>query len=130
MTKQNDGVDNVLHDAAQANDVERVAELIAGGADVDARGPQGFTPLHLAAQQYALDAARALLDAEATVDARNVHGNTPLFVAVFNSAGRGGMIQLLRERGADPDVENDHAQTPRGLAILIGNYDVKQFFDD
>jgi len=129
MTKPDDGVEHALHDAAQADDVERVAELVAAGADVDAPGPQGFTPLHLAAQQYALDAARALLDAGATVDARNQHGNTPLGVAVFNSAGRGEMIHLLRDHGADPDAENSHAQTPRGLADLIGNYDVKQFFD-
>ncbi len=119
-----------LHDAAQVNDVERVTELIAAGADVNAPGSQGFTPLHFAAQEPAVDAARLLLDAGATVDARDIHGNTPLFVAVYNSAGRGELIQLLREHGADPDVENNHAQTPRGLAGLIGNYDVKQFFGD
>ncbi len=130
MTKPNNGVDDVLHDAAHANDERRVAELIAGGADVDARPEQGFTPLHLAAQQYAVDAARVLLDAGATVDARNEHGNTPLGVAVFNSAGRGETIELLRRHGADADGENNHAQTPRGPAHLIGNYDVKQFFDD
>lgn len=130
MKKHNEGVDRALHDAALANDVKRVGELIAAGADVDAPGSQGFTPLHLAAQQYAVDAARALLDAGATVDARNVHGNTPLFVATFNSLGRGEMIELLRQHGAHPDTENNYAQTPRGLAHLIGNYDVKQFFED
>jgi uncharacterized protein len=38
------------------------------------------------------------------------------------------MIEQLLSRGADPDVVNRHGQTPRGLAELIGNYDVAQFF--
>jgi ankyrin repeat protein len=60
----------------------------------------------------------------------NEHGNTPLFVAVFNSRGRGDLIRLLRASGADPRKENVHGQTPLGLARLIGNYDVAQFFSD
>ena len=51
------------------------------------------------------------------MDARNVHGNTPLFVAAFNSAGRGEMIELLREHGADADAANKHEQTPLIRAI-------------
>jgi ankyrin repeat protein len=130
MTKQNEGVDLALHEAVMANGVDRVAELIAAAADVDARSSQGYTPLHFAAQEYAVDAARLLVDAAATVDARDEDGNTPLFVAVYNSAGRGEMIKLLLEHGADPDAVNNYGQTPQKLAHLIGSYDVKQFFDD
>lgn len=54
--------------------------------------------------------------------------NTPLFVAVFNSRSRPGMIDLLRSRGADPLHENLSGQTPMGLAGLIGNYVVAQYF--
>jgi ankyrin repeat protein len=60
----------------------------------------------------------------------NEHGNTPLFIAAFNSRGRGEIIELLRSHGADPDLVNEHGQTPRGLAVLIDNYDVEQFFRD
>jgi ankyrin repeat protein len=35
---------------------------------------------------------------------------------------------LLDAGGADRDLVNAHGQTPRGLAHLIGNYDVKQFY--
>jgi uncharacterized protein len=38
------------------------------------------------------------------------------------------MIQLLRESGADPHLENRHGVTPVQLARTIGNYDVAQFF--
>ena len=60
----------------------------------------------------------------------NVFGNSALFIAVFNSLGRGDMIALLRERGADPRLANNSGQTPVGLARLIANYDVARFFAD
>jgi ankyrin repeat protein len=85
---------------------------------------------HLAAQQGNVEVAEVLLEAGAIVDAVNKYGNTPLFVAVFNSKGRGDVIQLLRQYGANPRRVNGSGQTPVGLARLIANYDVKQFFED
>lgn len=119
-----------LHYAALKDDAEKAARLIATGESPDAADRQGFTPLHLAAQQYAVAAARTLVDAGATIDAVNAFGNTPLFVAVFNSNGRGELIDLLRSHGADPHHANVSGQTPVGLARLIGNYDVVQYFPD
>ena len=71
-----------------------------------------------------------MLRAGASVDLRNAFGNTPLFVAVFNSNGRGEFIQLLRSYGADPLHTNTSGRTPVGLARLIANPDVAQFFLD
>jgi ankyrin repeat protein len=105
-------------------------ELLAAGADADSPDRLGFRPLHLAAQEGSLEAARALVEHGATVDAVNSYGNTPLFTAVFNSKGRGELIQLLRSHGADPTARNTSGQSPLGLARLIGNYDVAQFFAD
>ena len=64
------------------------------------------------------------------MDAVNSNGNTPLFTAVFNSRGRGELIKLLRHHGADPWHPNNTSQTPIGLARLIANYNVAQFFAD
>lgn len=119
-----------LHYAALENDAVKVVELLGNGADPDVADLQGFRPLHLAAQQGSLEAARALLDGGATVDVANSFGNTPLSVAVFNSRGRGELIELLRSRGADPLHLNDSQQSPAGLARLIGNFDVARFFVD
>jgi len=119
-----------LHYAALAGDVVSVRRELAGGADANVADVQGFTPLHLAAQAHALDAARELIAAGADVNAANLWGNGPLFVAVFNSQGRGEMIELLRARGADPLARNKAGQTPVGLARLIDNYDVAPFFTD
>ncbi|MGM7774471.1 ankyrin repeat domain-containing protein [Arthrobacter sp. KNU-44] len=119
-----------LHYAALINDAVEVTRLIAAGESPDSSDRQGFTPLHLASQEYALAAAAALLSGGAMVDPMNSYSNTPLFVAVFNSRGRPGMIDLLRSRGADPLHANMTGQTPVGLARLIGNYDVAQYFQD
>jgi hypothetical protein len=50
--------------------------------------------------------------------------------AVFESRGRGDVIELLRANGADPRKGNAHGQTPVGLARLIANFDVARFFAD
>jgi ankyrin repeat protein len=71
-----------------------------------------------------------LLDAGAPVNARDANGNTPLSDAVFRSRGRGDVIKLLRDRGADPTLKNNHGVSPLSLAHTIANYDVRQFFAD
>lgn len=129
-----DGVDaqgrTPLHYAALADDTAAIRALLSQGADPDVADQRGFTALHLAAQQGAISAAQALIAAGAQVDAVNRDGNTPLFTAVFNSRGRGDLIKLLRHHGADPWHPNGTGQTPIGLAHLIANYDVAQFFAD
>ncbi|TMK19285.1 MAG: ankyrin repeat domain-containing protein [Actinobacteria bacterium] len=119
-----------LHQAALMNDVDAARDRLAAGDDPGAADPAGFTPLHCAAQEGSLDAARLLLDAGANVDAVDALGNTPLWVAVFNSRGEGDAITLLRRYGADPFKKNNDGQTPLGLARLIADFDVAQFFTD
>jgi uncharacterized protein len=119
-----------LHYAALEDDSAATERLLADGADVNAPDQDGFTPLHFAAQARGAASARVLLDHGASVDAQNAHGNSPLFVAVFNSKGDGAVIELLRASGANPNLANHSGQTPVGLARLIGNYPVSQFFDD
>lgn len=117
-----------LHYAALNDDNSQVVELLTLGESPDVADNNGFVPLHFAAQGYAVDATRLLLEACATVDAVNRFGNTPLFVAVYDSRGRGEVIRMLLEHGADPDHANSSGQSPRGLAALISNYEVSQPF--
>lgn len=119
-----------MHAAVIAEDLSTLKDLLSRGESPDVPDHLGFTPLHLAAQQWSVPAAEALLAAGASVDPENTFGNTPLFVAVFNSKGRGELIELLRSHGADAMRANRSGQTPVGLARLIANYDVAQWFAD
>ena len=132
--KKRPGVDRYgrteLHYAACECDLAKVRTLLAFGAQVDLPDDNGWTPLHFAAQAHAVAIAEALLAAGASVDARDSRGNTPLINAVFNSRGRGDLIDLLRRHGADPNIANAHGVSPVTLARTIGNFDVKQCFAD
>lgn len=119
-----------LHYAARDNDLKLATALVASGTGVNALDAAGFTALHFAASSWAIDVARFLLTSGARVNPVNRHGNTPLWDAVFNSKGRGELIELLRAAGADPRHANAAGQTPLSLARLIANYDVAQFFSD
>ena len=123
-------MDNRLHFAALTDDLAGARDLLLSGMSPDIQDEEGFTPLHFAAQEYSVSVAAALLEAGASIDLENRFGNTPLFVAVFNSKGRGALIKLLRSHGANPHHHNDYGQTPLGLARLIANYDVAQYFAD
>jgi ankyrin repeat protein len=132
--KDRPGVDRYgrteLHYAAFEGDASRVAELLASGLDPGTPDDDGRTPLHAAVQAWCLPCCVALLDAGAPVDPSDAHGNTPLSNAVFESQGRGELIKLLRDHGADPMHPNDHGVSPLRLARTIANYDVRQFFAD
>lgn len=112
------------------NDASKVKELLAAGADVNYQEPksQGFSSLHFAAQNQNVEIAQILLKSGAKADLENIHGNTPLFVATFNSKGEGSVIKVLLDAKADPNHANKAGQSPIGLAKLIANYDVAQFF--
>lgn len=118
-----------LHHAAINGDVDATGLLLAAGARADVADRSGWTPLHFAARGHCLAVAEALLNSGVAVDAEDEHGNTPLFRAVFESKGRGEMIRLLRERGADVDHRNRHGRSPADLAATIANYDVKQWME-
>ena len=121
---------SALHYAALNGGMDQVNALLDEGFDPGLADRQGMTPLHFAAQEYAVDAARILLDAGAAVDVQDRAGRSPLYLASFNSKGRGELIGLLRDHGADPRLANSSGKSPLDVARLIGNYDVRQFYAD
>ena len=120
----------LLHYAAGDAKPERLAELLASGADPNARDHNGWTALHFAAQARSPESVALLLRAGADPSLQDSDGNTALWRAVYWSGGEGAVIGLLRDAGADPLTENKHGVSPVALARIIDNHDVAQFFAD
>ena len=83
--------------------------LIKAGADVNARGNMGMTPLNLAVKRDRTDCVQDLLQAKADINARDKYGNTPLYEAVIQR--NTDMLTLLLEHGADANIRDKYGQT-------------------
>ena len=75
------GVDDSIHQACKAGDMQQVQELLQGGADLNSRDQDTYTPLHYAAWEGHIDVVRLLTDGDADVNATTKAGQTPLHLA-------------------------------------------------
>lgn len=106
-------------EAAAGGDLETLALLLDAGADPDAPGVGGWTPLHYAARDGNYPLMRRLLDAGADPGRPKADGWTPLHLAAHN--GKVLAAFMLLEGGADPDPLNDEGKTPAQLAAASEN---------
>ncbi len=86
--------------------------LLAAGADVDAHGQDGWTPLHVVACEGHLKAMMTLLDRGAIRRAPDRRGMTPLHVAA--NSGRRAATALLLDQDVDVDVRTREFVPPKG----------------
>ena len=98
-------------------------EAIRAGADVNAVGPAGTTPLMWAVSRIETDEDRQivqeLLQRGAKANVRNALGATVLGEAI--GANDPALIERLLKAGADPNVGNDDDQMPLMLAARLGS---------
>jgi ankyrin repeat protein len=104
--------------------------LLRFKVNVNAPDTHGYTPLHHAAQRHLVAIVGALIAAGAEIDAKDSFGNTPLFRAVFESRGRGEVLDALMRAGADQHAKNNSGVSPRELAASIANFDVSSLLPD
>jgi ankyrin repeat protein len=117
----------ILFDAVLKNNSKMVELLCSYKANVNHKDKDGKTPLHFAVQENFYEMSKVLIELGADVNAQDKEGNTIICEAVFSSKGKGDVILLLKEKGADPSIENKHGVSAIGLAETIGNYNVISF---
>ncbi len=107
--------------AAGKGDKELLALLIAAGADVNAAGKDGRTPLYRAASEGRSECVKLLLAAPGIdVNKANKDGNTPLNWAIWN--GRSECVRLLLAApGIDVNKADKDGETPLYRAAWKGH---------
>ncbi len=101
--------------AASDGQMQRVAELIKSGADVNAADVDGETPLHAAARWGHAAIVKRLLAAGADPRARALYGSTPLHRACREL--RDQAVQALLDHGVEADLRDDFGCTPLHDAV-------------
>ncbi len=98
-----------IHKAAYQGNIEVVKQHIADGADVNAKGKNGYTPLFGAALEGHKEVAELLIAKGADVNAKTDWGYTPL----HNAAARGHkeVVELLIANGANVNAKTDDGGT-------------------
>jgi len=112
-------VQQYLFDTARAGDAALVKELLAAGANIDARNDAGYTALILAAYNGRAAAVEALLAAGADPNAANRYGMTPQHGAIFKGE-EAIALKLLADPRTNPDARNGAGQTAAMFAALFG----------
>ncbi|MFG2041629.1 ankyrin repeat domain-containing protein [Dactylosporangium sp. NPDC048998] len=105
------------------DDLPGVLAALRAGADPNAPGRDGTTPLYLAAVQSAPAAVRLLLEAGADPDLESGRGEqgTPLTGA--SAWGSTDVVRVLLAHGADPNLREDHGNglSPLDWAVRGGH---------
>ncbi|MDE0331905.1 MAG: ankyrin repeat domain-containing protein [Nitrospinae bacterium] len=99
--------------AASAGDASALEKALAAGADPNARGKRGWTPLMYAANKGYTLLVPPLLGAGAKPNLRAADGATALFIAALH--GRSEIIAALMKAGADPSIKGPKGKTAEGL---------------
>jgi hypothetical protein len=100
-------IDKDLRKAAEKGDVAKVHELLAKGADVNAKDENGVTALMIGAEKGHAEIVQGLLEAGADVKAQDNHGATAAMLAEKN--GYTDVAKLLSTYTRPTDADTVHA---------------------
>jgi len=118
-TDASSSLSSALIEAARTGDEKAAVALVAKGADVNARSPDGTTVLMWAAHNDEVDLTRALLEKGADVRAVNLYGTSAMQEAAIGAYTP--ILKLLLDAGADVDSPNAEGQTALMVVARTGN---------
>jgi ankyrin repeat protein len=102
--------------AVTFDDADLIQALIAAGADVKQKDPDGMSLLHMAALSNRVESAQALIKAGAPLNDADKHGYTALLYASTVDFGDDRMVNLLLRSGADAKAHAKTGETPLSQA--------------
>ncbi len=112
-----------IYEAAEEGKIEEVKQLLADGADVNAKTDSYLeTPLHFAAENGQKEVAQILINKSADINAKAKWDRTPLHGAA--KMGRPVTVKLLIEAGADLSPQDFENKTPLNEAIKYKHFEV------
>ncbi len=97
------GEELALEEEIAQRHIEVIRLLLAAGADVNARGVTGFSPLMSGVLLCDIRVLEALIEAGADVNARSDEGITALMLASL--AGKASTVRILIDAGADVNAK-------------------------
>ena len=117
---RDDGGDTPLHEAARANELSTLLELLDLGADKDSRNKMGATPLILASHKGHNRICKALIRAGAAVNGATSQmkgGYSPLHAAA--ASGSTECLKELVDAGASLRHSASESSLPGGSATAL-----------
>lgn len=100
----NETQNQILLEAVQNQDFEKVKTALANSADANTINPAGITALMFAAMNGHLDIFNTLLEVGANVNIDSAQGETALMFAA--GGGHLEIAQILIEKGADVNIQD------------------------
>jgi ankyrin repeat protein len=122
MTTRRNALSERMLLAARNGDKDAVSELVAAGADLDARDADGRGVLHYLSRNQKHAAWLKDLAHRESRDAKDNLGFTPLFEAVLAGNVRGARVLL--EAGAHTDARDSRSRTALHHSARLGRCDV------